>query len=701
MIKNQSKWMVYLGLVCLIWLAAYPTIASADVPYMTFSKDSYNRTIRTQPAYAPTGVIASDIYIDNGEGEKVYSPLKRPQDLFIDRNDHIYIADTDNNRIVHFNQEGEFIREIKVPESPLKSPHGVFVTDIGDIYVADTGNKRIVKLDSSGKLQQQFNRPASQLIDESFIYEPTNIIIDRRGFLYIVSKGSYQGIVQLEPSGEFYGFYGTNATEVSLMDRIRRQFYTKEQLSRQVRLLPTTISNIDIDDQGFVYTVSSSDKEQVKKLNIRGENIWKGKSFKLRNFSGNSNPSTQQQLADLSVDRDGNITLIDKARNYVSQYDASGNLQFYWISPPSSGTATLGINRSPVAVATNSKKELFILDDSLNLAQVLKPTEFGAAIHQAYSLTQQGKYQESEQYWQKVIKLNAHFTPTYNGLAQAAVNREDYEAARELYRLGGNAQGYSDSFWQLRLQWFQQNFSHFANLGVALLVAYLIVSIVKRRYKLKLIPAPKWKWLQGGLIRQLRHVFTIMKHPIEGFSDLRFLNKGGYLSASILLAGTVLMLLIKTYYTGFSFNPIPVEDMSGSIIIVGFLVTWLSWVVCNYLIGSIYQGEARFKDVIVGGSYALFPIIILGIPLALISNVLTLNEVSIYNAIEIMMLIWCGLLFFWKIQSLQNYSVGETIVNILLTILAMIIMWVLIFLVFGLVSQFVSFIRTIIQEVSM
>ncbi|NIK75351.1 tetratricopeptide (TPR) repeat protein [Paenibacillus castaneae] len=701
MIKNQSKWMICLWLVCLISLTAYPMIASADVPYTTFTKDSYNRIIRTQPAYAPTGVAASDIYIDNGEGEKVFSPLKSPHDLFIDHNDHIYIADTGNNRIVHLNAESEFVREIKLPESPFNNPQGVFVTDNGDIYVADTGNKRVVKLDTTGKLQQEFKRPDAKLADVSLVYEPTNIVVDRRGFLYVVSTGSYQGIVELEPSGDFYGFYGTNATEVTLMDRIRRQFYTKEQLSRQVRLLPTTIRNIDIDDQGFVYTVSGSSKEQVKKLNIRGENVWKDKSFSVGFYSGDDDKSKEQQLSDLSVDRDGNITLIDKNRNYVSQYDASGNLQFFWTAPPSSGTATLGINRSPVAIATNSKKELFILDDSLNLVQVLKPTEFGSAIHQAYSLTQQGKYQESEQYWNKVVKLNAFFSPAYNGMAQAAYNREDYERARELYKLSGNAQGYSDSFWQLRLQWFQQNFSHFANLAVGLLIAYLIVSIIKSRYKLKLIPKLKWKWLQQSLITQLKHSFTILKHPIDGFSDLRFLNKGGYLSAFILLAGTVLMLLLKTYYTGFSFNPVPVADMSGSYIIIGFLVTWLSWVVCNYLIGSIYQGEARFKDVIVGGAYALFPVILLGIPLALISNVLSLNEASIYHAVELVMLIWCGLMFFWKIQSLQNYSVGETIVNILLTLFAMIIMWVLIFLVFGLVSQFVNFIRTIIQEVSM
>src|SRR5690625_5553101 len=72
----------------------------------------------------------------------------------------------------------------------------------------------------------------------------------------------------------FHGFYGTNITEVDLMDRIRNIFYTKEQLSRQIRLLPNPIRNISIDKNGYVYTVSNDEAEQIKKLNIRGANQW-------------------------------------------------------------------------------------------------------------------------------------------------------------------------------------------------------------------------------------------------------------------------------------------------------------------------------------------------------------------------------------------------------------------------------------------
>ncbi len=187
--------------------------ANAEVPYDTFSVDGFNQTIFTQPAYEPSEVLARDIYVTDENGENVYSSLKQPQDLFIDDNDEIYIADTGNNRIIHLDKEGNLLRELTLPESPLNQPSGLFIDTNGDIYIADTGNKRVLRLDREGKLIKEFGQPESKYIDDKFVYEPTNIIVDRRGFIFIVSRGTYQGIIQLDPEGEFFGFYGTNITE--------------------------------------------------------------------------------------------------------------------------------------------------------------------------------------------------------------------------------------------------------------------------------------------------------------------------------------------------------------------------------------------------------------------------------------------------------------------------------------------------------
>lgn len=714
--RRAGRRLIYmLTILCILTAALLPESAAAEPPYMTFSKDGYDRRIPSQAAYYPSTVVGDNIYkkkIQNGAERLEYSPLKRPQDLFIDRKDEIYIADTDNNRIVHLNRDGEFLREITA--KGMKSPQGVFVASDGTIYVADTGNKRILKLSASGELLAEYGRPESRFIDESFHYEPTNLVVDARGFMYVISNGSYQGIIQLDPEGRFYGFYGTNMTEVSLMDIVRKLFYTEEQLSRQVRTLPSTIRNIHIDEQGFIYTVSATDKEQVKKLNIRGENQWKDKKFGIEpRFRRRSQAAETQQtdskqevqksgLTDITVDRAGNLVAIDKVSNAVTQYGPNGELLFFWTGPVTIGSPQLGISQSPVAVDTNSNNELFVLDDSQNLIHVLKPTEFGMLLHKATSLSQEGKYAESEPVWREVLRLNALYSPAYQGLAEAAYYKEDYKEALRLFKLSGDVGGYSDSYWQLRLQWFQRHFSVMANIVFAAAILIWIFYRSKKRMRFLTQGSQRLRGFLGKnkLLVQLRHAFTILRHPIDGFTDLRYRQKGGYLSAFLLLLFVTLVLLAKEYYTSFTFMPVPSNERSGSFLMTG-AVTWLTWVVCNYLIGSIRQGEARFKDVFVGSSYALFPIVILGLPLAAVSNIMTLSESSIYGFFQTGMLIWCGCLFFWKIQSLQNYGVGETVGNILLTAFAMIIAWVLISIIAGLSSELQNFFYTIYQEVSM
>ncbi|MBO0993494.1 YIP1 family protein [Bacillus sp. SD088] len=688
--------------------------ASAEVPYDTFSVDGFGQTIFTQPAYEPSEVLATDIYVTDESGESVYSSLKQPQDIFIDDNDEIYIADTGNNRVVHLDQDGELLREITLPDSPLNQPSGIFIDDKGDIYIADTGNKRVVRLDSEGNLIKEFGPPDSKYIDEKFVYEPINMIVDRRGFVFIVSRGTYQGVIQLDPDGEFFGFYGTNVTEVSLMDRIRNIFYTEEQLRRQVRLLPNPIRNIDIDHNGFIYTVSRDAIEQIKKINIRGENQWRDFSFGdninlnfLRDRSTSQSDEEEgkpkTEITDVTVDKNGIVTVIDKASAIIAQFNQEGELLFFWGAPVMSGSPQVGVTKSPVALATNSENKIFILDDALNLVQVLQPTDFGRDIQTAYILTQEGKYGESEEYWKEIMGQNALFSPAYAGLARAAFSREDFNEALELYKLAGDEEGYSDSFWQIRLNWFQKNFSYFANAFIVIGVG----SIIGARYRIKKRKVKKKKrislgsWKDIQVLQNLKHAFFILKHPLDGMADIRYSKKGNYLSALIILVLVIAVALTRVYFTSFTFQPVPPGSLNaGSILLIGTVI-WVSWVICHYLIGTIRYGQARFLDVFVGSAYSLIPVFLLGLPLALLSNIMTLSEGSIYNFFTAVMVIWCGALFFWMVQALQNYSVGEAIVNILLSLFSMVMLWVLIFIIVGLSSETIDFIYTLYQEVTM
>ena len=114
--------------------------------------------------------------------------------------------------------------------------------------------------------------------------------------------------------------------------------------------------------------------------------------------------------------------------------------------------------------------------------------------------------------------------------------------------------------------------------------------------------------------------------------------------------------------------------------------------------GSICRGEARFRDVFIGSSCALAPFILVGLPLTLLSNFMTESEGTIFIYAENAMYIWLGLMFFWKVQSLQNYDFGETVFSLILSVLTMAVMAALLFILFGLTNELAVFVHEVYQE---
>jgi hypothetical protein len=60
---------------------------------------------------------------------------------------------------------------------------------------------------------------------------------------------------------------------------------------------------------------------------------------------------------------------------------------------------------------------------------------------------------------------------------------------------------------------------------------------------------------------------------------------------------------------------------------------------------------------------------------------------------------WTTLLFFWMVQGIQNYSVGEAVLNIVFSLLSLAVMGVLVFIFISLSGELVNFVYSLYQEV--
>jgi hypothetical protein len=594
-----------------------------------------------------------------------------------------------------------------VSESPLKKPSGLFVDKNGDIYIADTGNNRVIRLNAEGKLLKEFGRPDSSYLPASFKYDPINLVVDKRGFVYVTTLGAYQGLVQLDPEGNFISFFGPNKVAFSLFDAFKRFVYTREMYQRELKKLPGAIANSTIDENGFIYTVTKEiESGQIKKLNIAGLDQLTGKGDfaalqAVRTYGeviDYRQRETNPQLGDITVDAAGNITVIDTVWNMISQYDLNGNLLFFWGGDVITATSKTGVVKTPAAIAGNSKGELLVLDSTNNLIQVLGRSEFGSLVHQANALTQEGRYEESEPLWHEVRRLNAQYTPALIGLAKAAYKKEDYKRAEELFYRAGVVGGYSESFWQNRLKWFQNRFGLLMNIALGLGLVYLLWSRLSRRLR----PKKGWSFrfrIRYSLLDRLKHVLYLIKHPVDGFYAIRYEGKASLTSSLIVLAAAIAAYGYMQSGTSFVFNPAVHAGVDLLPITVQFVGIWLGWVVSNYLISSLLRGEGRFRDVFYSSTYVLFPIILIGIPVTLLSNALTLNELAIFHFLKLAIIIWIALLVVWMVQGIHNYTFIEALFIILLSLLALSMIIILIFIFISLSIELVNFINSLYQEV--
>ena len=89
-------------LVLAVLLCSSATVFA--VPYQGYLFDYWSETVPAPEAYVPAKILSGT---DLGVGS-----FNNPQDLFID-NDYIYVLDSGNNRIVVFDHDCNFVREIK------------------------------------------------------------------------------------------------------------------------------------------------------------------------------------------------------------------------------------------------------------------------------------------------------------------------------------------------------------------------------------------------------------------------------------------------------------------------------------------------------------------------------------------------------------------------------------------------------------
>ncbi len=705
--------------------------SSAYVAYDTYTYSIAGKQMLSPTAYSTnTSITSTDMGLaDQKFGGK---QLNGVNDIVADESGNVYIADTGNNRIVVLNKYYSVVAIIDSYKNSadevvyLNGPEGIFVTNPDKtadgksyIYVCDTNNKAVVVYDREYNHVRTITAPESPLLDkEKFI--PNAIAVDIYGRIFIVAETIYQGIVVLSGDGDFTGYIGAQKVTYSIIDMIWRKFQTKEQLASQEHNLSVAYNNITVDDDGFVYATSdrvdeeeqfkaikskAADYSPVKKLNSTGHQIMKRNGF----FDPGGEvdifyAKEVSKISDVALGPEGIWTILDYKRSRLFTYDQQGNLLFAFGDGGQYGQGgeLLGNGENIRAITYQQVGDtwyLLTIDETTDTSNKFKlnvyaPTEYCETILSALRNQNEHDYSTSIQYWEDVLTKNNNFDLAYIGIGKALFSQGKYDEAYKILQNAYETQYASKAYAEMRKDFIGKWILPILIVAIGLIVGLVkFLGYAKRKNKetaLKVGRKTYWE--------ELLYSFHLVFHPFDGFWDLKHEQRGSVRAASTILGITVLSLFYNSIGKGYLFNP---EDNYSSIFvsIISVLVPVILWVVSNWCLTTLFDGEGSLKDIYIATCYALAPLPLFLIVSTVLSNVMLTTEASMVNLIITIGLIWAAMLLFFGMLVTHDYSMGKNFITVLGTIVAMVVIMFVIILFSSLVIKMVTFVIAIFKEI--
>lgn len=215
--------------------------------------------------------------------------------------------------------------------------------------------------------------------------------------------------------------------------------------------------------------------------------------------------------------------------------------------------------------------------------------------------------------------------------------------------------------------------------------------------KIRNIPNNPWLVRTAKSLAFSLHVIS---HPFDGFWDLKHEGRGTMAAANIIVFLTLLTRLFSLQFTSFLFMDVNWENVNIWLEIAQILLPLLIFVVANWALTTLFDGKGGMKDVYICVAFALTPIPLLQLPMCFISNLLAMDEGAIYTFFVGLSYVWCAAMLLCGLMQTHEYTMGQTVLSVLATVIGMAVIIVLLMLIFSMTSETVSYFVSLFREIA-
>jgi len=443
----------------------------------TYSKINGGTTVVSSPdAYLPYYVVDSD---------SLGTELLNPSHV-ASFNNMLYIVNTGKNNIIVTDEKFGVVKIINGFKNGKKkdtfaSPQGCFVDKDGMLYIADTENNRIVILDKSYELVKIIAAPNSDVLAADFVFKPQKIVVDSSDRIFVVADGVYEGIMQFYGDGSFIGFVGSIPVSANPIEILWKKILSKEQTSKLSQFVPVSYTNIFLDSEEFMYTVSLSTTlaEPIRRLNPGGADVLIRNSLAGTDVSGDQIGKESQFVA-VCADENNVYYAADSVRSRIFIYDEDGNLLCVMGGSYTGQVGTYKYISSMLLFGG----DLLVVDSQSSSITALYPTEYMKSVSKGLTTYRTGLYEESYKSWKETLKYNSNFDLAYSKIGMIEIRKKNYYKAMEYFELANDQKNYSKAYVKYRSEWYAENLSYVIT-GILAVVVIIVALKIWRKKRVK------------------------------------------------------------------------------------------------------------------------------------------------------------------------------------------------------------------------
>ena len=228
----------------------------------------------------------------------------------------------------------------------------------------------------------------------------------------------------------------------------------------------------------------------------------------------------------------------------------------------------------------------------------------------------------------------------------------------------------------------------------------LVIGLIAGKQELCLSIAKKIKGKLGLFFNDVvKFPIYIITHPIQGYNEFKVEKKAKMYAAIAILVAYVLVQIFAYNYTGPVVNKNNPHDFNSIKIIIFGVLPVILIAVANWSITSLFDGKGKMKEIFMMICYSYFPLVVCGILRIILSNFVTTDEVLFLTIIDIVGYVGTGYMVFMGLVVIHEYGIFKTVISVLGTVLAILIILFMALLIFDLANQVISFFTSIYKEI--